>query len=329
MSRIRYLAILLSLLLLTGCQQSVQPVSLRGDLDSSPVDTSNHGDADVPAGPRRWRVAFLVDVSNSMAVMDPGGNRQRAAAEVVSRLSDQDAAYSFLLMKPCLEVNAGLAGGFVRNSEIIEQCLPRLSQAASTSDLQSGIEAARQMIQDDIYASSAEQLARTTYDLILVVDSAPSLVCDEGCGAIPCDGGTCVPCDAGTGSCPTDAGSSPQAEICDLPRSRWEEVGGPTSCSGDGQPYPHLKQCEPYNVLETLEPLVVKMVSLQDQGVRRIRLSVFVLKDDSSVNLQGAKQLFLPIAEAVSGVYWEVEASALSFIDLDGADLLGLQPEGT
>ncbi len=268
--------LMLSLLFAADCQREVRPLSLKGDLGAAPADSAQISDV------RRTRVAFLVDVSQSLMLLDPfdlpgsPSVRQQTAAEVVQRLAGEDAAFSFILLRDVPQINAGLKGGFVSDPKIIEESLATLSQGAEWSDWQSSIDAARQMIQQDLNSCSQEELARSTYDVILVVDGLPFFVCEGGCAGGdggPCEPDQCVPCDAGL--CPSEEARK-QPEICYTPRVDWC-IGACSKKEG----YPALRYCEPYNTSGSLDRLAAEIAELSETA--RIRVHVVMLPIQSRV----------------------------------------------
>lgn len=313
--------LLIGLLCTGACQREVRPLSLNGDLGGAPPADLEAGVDQ--SGARRSRVVFMVDVSQSLLRTDPfelpdsPSARQRAAAEVVQQLAGEDAAFGFILLRQVLEINAGLQGGWVRDPLVLDKCLSSLSQGAGLSDWQSAVAEAGQMVQQDIQGSSQEELARTTYDLILAVDGLPLFECAGGCAGGdggPCEPGQCVPCDAGL--CPSEVAKQ-QPEICYTPRSRWCEDGVLPNCANVTEVYPHLNYCEGYNTQASLEGLAAEISSLSQ--VARIRLHVVLLPGQEQALVDQMRPALISLAARGQGTYLEVkELSQLSFLPLLG-----------
>ncbi len=316
----RCLLLVLSMLGIAACQREVRPLSLRGDLGAAPSDLEAGSDQ---SGSRRARVVFLMDVSQSLQVTDPfdlpdsPSARQRAATQVVQQLAGEDAAFGFILLRQVLEVNAGQKWGFVNDPLILDKCLASLSQGGGLADWQSALAEAGLMVQQDILGSSQQVLARTTYDLILVVDGLPLFECEGGCAGGdggPCEPGQCVPCDAGL--CPSPAAMQ-QPEICYTPRSRWCLDGLLPSCTDPAAEYPHLSYCEPYNTQAALEGLATEFSAMS--GPARVRFHVVLLPIEGHPLADMMRPLLISLAVRGGGTFLEFQDMAqLSFLSLIG-----------
>lgn len=200
--------------------------------------------------------------------------RQQAAQRLYDKHKDNPAvSFAFVRFNSRVLVNGGASAqtaGFTTDTSEILASISSLSQAELTTDYESALITARQLLERDLKAASAARRARTRYVVMFLSDGAPSITCQAGCNN---DSGT-----TGLG------GGLAMESLCDVPRDSWCQqvnVSVPSLCKDmKDNWYPHLKPCAEFNTDKRVLDQVDAIIKLKDlYGAGGISFNTTFLSD--------------------------------------------------
>ncbi len=166
------------------------------------------------------KILFVIDDSGSMQELDSDNRRVEAVRSVVQEYTD-DAGYTFGAIGFSTLIS-GLTNGFVDLDGTESNVFGPLGAADGMTDMDAALGTALQMLENDMLATDAAELARTKYVVLFFSDGTPDPIC-HGCVTDPpsdpdyspdCHPDKLVVCRAGAD--PDFLGECPDA-ICGTP----------------------------------------------------------------------------------------------------------------
>jgi von Willebrand factor type A domain/Bacterial TSP3 repeat len=244
------------------------------------------------------KILFILDMSDSMSVVDRDGFRGQATLNAIQRFSG-NPAIQFGILK--FNSQTTILGDGFTNTPMVGAA--SLDESDALTDYQGALGTAYTLLSQDMQRSSPAERARTKYVLVFLTDGTP----DPQCSGTEED---------------TFIG------VCEVPRQDWATRFDPPL---DSSLYPALEAGGDYNQPHQIYKAVDDIMALQDAyRVAEIRLHTALLYNEQAVadalasgmafdiDRPRAEALLRGVAEHGNGTYSEfTEARDVSFLNFN------------